>query len=308
MALRARALAYLSDGSSRDVTETASWRVHETGEFSSFRQGSVRAGNVDGLDVGAWSLSVNLDGPGASESILVMPAGTFALAGSVRMIGSWMPISQATVRMNGARQLQTSTTNDGFYNLLAVPNGAEIEVTHRDFVRATQRASVGDHTSRLDFTLAEGPSLVRIDGAYRLTVTADPNCSTTWGSVQLEPLADQFKLRTYEATVTQVANTLTVELRSGSFAHGLNKFPGRLRPGLVDFSFVYSHWDWPPAPVIEYVAQSTYFLFDGSATVSPTSLSGTFDGSLLIADGPYGWTGNIVAACTSDAHRFQLSR
>ena len=55
--------------------------------------------------------------------------------------------------------------------------------------------------------------------------------------------------------------------------------------------------DAPPASII-----------GGTATISTSSLSGTLDGSLWIADCPYGFCGQIVAACTSPSHQFKLSR
>jgi hypothetical protein len=304
---RWRTRAYRDDGSSLDVTDTVSWELSD----GSGRRGSVRNGILAPLDVGEWTLGARHEGGAAAYAyLLVMPAGTFALKGGVLMAGTRTPVRDASVGMVGGQHAgqRVTTSWDGEYWLMAIPSGAEIEVTHHDFRPARQKILLADHSSRLDFMLTEGPSLMRIDGRYTLTVAADPACSTTWWEQTLEPIPDDLRVRRYDARVLQVANSLTVEMKSESFLGNLALFLGTLRPGFADFSLYYSPWDYPPAALAERIGPSKYLIIEGAVTISTTSLSGTLDGSLFVVDCPYGICDRAVAACRSSRHLFTLAR
>jgi hypothetical protein len=56
------------------------------------------------------------------------------------------------------------------------------------------------------------------------------------------------------------------------------------------------------------MASGRLLIIEGTATISTTSLSGMLDGSVWIANCPYGVCQQMVAACTSPNHVFRLSR
>ena len=118
-----------------------------------------------------------------------MPAGTFGISGYVFDAKSSRPVPNARVEMVGAEHAaqRATTLENGWYGVLGIPNGAELRTARgEDDEPAIQRVAVTDHESRLNFSLVENPSLLRLDGKYTLTVTADDHCSTDfWGTTRL---------------------------------------------------------------------------------------------------------------------------
>jgi hypothetical protein len=195
--------------------------------------------------------------------------------------------------------------------LSGIPNGAELRASRgSDYIPQTQRVVLTDNDSQVQFRVVEAPSLMRMEGSYTLTVTADDRCSTGFRGAVVGALPDSLKVRTYSAAVSQVANSLTVEL-TGPTLQSRTTFRGTLQPGSATLTLgdaLFIPWDddgWY-ANVSERLSPSTYLLLEGQAVISTTSLSGTLDGSILLfdalkRDGP-------IAACRSNVHQFKLSR
>ncbi len=223
------------------------------------------------------------------------------------------PVTNALVEMVGGQYaIQRATTSEtGFYWLHGIPSGAELRATRgSDYIPLTQRVVLTDHDSVVYFRVVEAPSLTRIDGAYTLTVTADHNCAAEFRGLSVAALPDTFKVRTYAATVSQVANSVTVEL-TGPTLQSAATFPGTIEPGSATLALGDAQLDlWYDglwyANVSERLSPSTYLLLEGEATISTSNLSGTLDGSLIFFDVAKGVS--PIAACRSNVHQFRLTR
>ena len=167
------ATVHLSDGSSRDVTTSASWRS----PWDAF------VVSAPGLVTARWNGSVLLSaayaGLTSTREVIAVPEGTFRLTGTVTDVTAPAgPVSGALVEVKDGigRGLSTRTGN-GFYVLHGVAGDIELRVTKEGYRTLDQRLVVTDHQAlNLDLPLAA--PLPDVTGSWVLTITAADTCST----------------------------------------------------------------------------------------------------------------------------------
>jgi hypothetical protein len=139
----------------------------------------------------------------ASKEVLVLPANTFRLVGSVTdMRGA--PILNARVEVIGGPS--ATAGSNGAYRLYGVPPEADVRVTTDGYKTIEQHMQLTSHTS-FNFRMALG--VVEVSGNYTLTLEAGSNCSV--------PLAVELRRRSYDASVTQNGTRLEVVLTEPRF-------------------------------------------------------------------------------------------
>jgi hypothetical protein len=157
----------------------------------------------------------------------------------------------------------------------------------------------------------DGPP-VALAGDYMLTFTADPACAT---------IPEQFRSRTYPATVTPFAEDnatqFRVALRGGSFIKGYDTFDA----GVAGDTFAAMLGDFHGSPgIAEQVAANTYLGYEGSAlakltSVGPSSITASFEGVVSYCElfqepsGRYACAVEHAATrvlCTSTRHQLLL--
>lgn len=321
-AVQLRVRGYLPDGTGRDVTQLVYWRRESNIVGNTANPVTISDGLVQSRAVGS-DLVTAVYSPKSllrSVRVLVVQPGTFALAGYILDARSSLPVSNAVVEMVGAEYpaQRAKTLENGWYGLLAIPDGAELRVTRgSDYVPVTQRVALADHGARVDFKLVEAPSLRRIDGRYTLTVRADPGCSSEFRLSPFATIPDDLRVRTFAANVIQVANSLTVELTGQTLWRGPASFHGSVQSHSAVFSLrdYIDFWDFGAnADVEERLGPSSYLFIVGEATVAINSASGATNtlagqlvGSFLTFANPAIDTAP-VGACTSRVHQFTLTR
>ena len=299
-----QATAHFSDGTSRDVTGEAAWFSSNPAVLLLSSGGVATA-----RDRGEANVQVFLSGLSRTLPVVVLPAGTFRLAGRVTEAGV------ATEFIQGARVeatvgtgplLSTMTGSDGRYRLYGVAADAEIRVTREGYEPHVQRLLLTDHHT-LDIELRLTRPRADLSGQYTLTIAAAPDCSAA--------LPEQARNRTYTAIVSQTASRLNVTLADATFflesGNLYNRFQGyndgeRVTFFLSDRSYYY--WYYHPS-VIEQITPELFLVPAGqvTGTLSTSGVAGTLNGVVEVRERT-GLTFKTTATCRSADHRFVLER
>jgi hypothetical protein len=306
------AIAFAQDGSSRDVSASASWRTFRLAILT------VQAGRVSGIAVGESNVEAVFNGLRSMREIIVVPAGTCRLFGLVSEADdARVPVVDARVEATGGQivGVQTTTAPDGRYRLYGVAGDTTLRVSKDGYQTNTQNLVVTNDTPLLTMTLTLVRPRLDISGAYTLTLTADPNCSSG--------LPEPLRTRSYGAVLTQVGPQVNVTLTGASFAisrrGGGDHFTGRIEPTQLVFSlpqfdgyYYGSYGDAYYPNIIEEVAGPNYLAIWGKVAAVGTSgsFSGALDGAFELYSFDPRTRGNQspAARCRSGANRFQLSR
>lgn len=240
-----------------------------------------------------------------SREILVQPDGTFRIAGGVTDAdspGLGVPGAILEVRLTENLSSQTVTyawtDATGRYALYGVPAESYLHVRRPGYVPVTERIQIGSHTTR-DFQLRVDGNVPSFEGTYTMTVDAT-NCTGF-----NPPLASQYRLRTYTATIRQSGARLTVALSDARFAPGSDHFSGIATPSGadVDLRSFYHPWENPSGPaqadVVELLADGTALHSYGAPrlTGTPDRLSGTLD-AISQWQAPPSWGMRFLGGCS----------
>jgi hypothetical protein len=303
----------LNDGTSRDATNTVNWSA-TPGAILSMRQGLATANAVGDALVTAWT-NPPPTFVRASKEVIVVPAGTFRVAGMVDEAGTPSgPVVGARVEVieGPATGLSTMTGSDGRFRLYGVVGDTTIRVTKDGYQTYTQSLNVADHNQVLTVSLPLVRPRSDFSGTYSLTITAAASCQ----------LPDAAKTRTYTAVLTQPGPLIEATLQGSTFALSKNgrgsRFGGRVEPTRVVFSIgQYDSYYYYAGPqyygdLVEQLPDQTYLSIGGTValTGSPGNLSGDLDGAFeiyprdlrAVPSPSRSWT------CISRSHRFVLSR
>jgi hypothetical protein len=220
----------------------------------------------------------------ASKEVLVLPANTFRLIGSVTsMQGGEIPGAKVEV-IDGP---STTTDGNGAYRLYGVPAEADVRVTMDGYAVYEQHFQLTTHTS-FNFRMEVAP----VAGHYTLTLESASSCSPT------HPLAEDLRRRTYDATVTRNGTFLLVVLTGKRFSsYSGGRFYGWPTASGAMFNLEES-------PVAEDLPDGSVLEIWGTAQT--TRLSSGFSGAL---DGYFihhRWGNDNIGQC--GAFRFTLTR
>jgi len=304
------ATASFADGSTRDVTKEAAWRVEQyCCPVPSAPALSVSAGGVaTGLNPGEVFLYATLGTRTSSTWVLVLPAGTFRHHGFVDDAGVPVPDARVTV-VEGSTTGMATTTNDlGQYNLYGVSGPTDVAVTKPGYEEQKQELTITRNHQTLTFHLKLSAPREEIGGTYTLTITAAPECASR--------LPTEARERRYEAVLTQAGARLTATLEGETFFTSgdrrYNRFQGAAEPNRLTFwasGGGYFYYDGNRAgDVVDQLTASTYFSFWGSVVVAGSSArrSGTLDGEIQVLGPAPGF--NPIVWCRSAGHRVELTR
>ena len=297
------------NGAGHDVTATAIWSTSDRGVVT-----VSDTGVATGVAPGDAMISAALDTRVALKPVIVLPAGTFRVLGSVREAGVGLPVAGARVEAREGETivLQTTSGADGRFRLYGVPAHADLRITRDGYVAATQTLNLADHSS-VSIDLALSAPRPDVSGTYTLTVGSD-RCSNT--AVLLAP---ELRRRSYRADVTQNGAQLTVRLSGAPFrpirGEPANQFSGTLDSSGARFQlaapgYYYGYSNFSPEPdVVEEFPDGIALLISGSAvtSLSAQGLTGTLDGALESYRGPIATTAP-TGRCRSTTHPFALTR
>jgi hypothetical protein len=310
------AVAVFPDGSTQIVTDEAIWESSDWSVMTVSRgfvtargqrgEAEIRASFVDPT-LPATTAAVRAD-----RRQFVLPAGTYALSGSITDGG--VPVNGVEVEViSGIGAGMTATANPEFH-FYGVAGDVEIRASKAGYDPALRTVAVTGHqTVELALTPSAGRAIVA--GTYTLKVLAAPGCQ--------DRLPERARARTYSATISQVGAQLQVVLSGAVFGSAWgdsNSFPGSVEPGQALFAlspyFGETVGTFTPPSVLEFLAApSTFVTIFGSVVTTPNEAgyAGFLDGNievLALLGGPWdlGDVYSRVALCRSTKHQFTLTR
>jgi len=310
---RFSAVLYMRDGSSRDVTAETTWSSRAPDVFSLSANGLAT-----GLQAGDGMISAFFQRDGtfsATKELIVVPAGTYRLAGLVTEAGA-----RTSTRVVGARVeviagtgagLFTVTGNDGRYRLYGVAGSLQIRLTKNGYETSVLNLSVADHAiENVELTFSKSRDFA---GTYALSVAAASACQGV--------LPEEALTRTYTAVLTQQGSSLEATLTGGTFARNRagsgDHFLGSVDADQVTFTLnpspFYNYYPYTVYyPDVVEQLRSGYLILSGQVvlTASAAGLAGTLDGVVFIwpNDPTRVWRQSPTASCRSTGHQFLLAR
>ena len=293
--------ARYSDGTSDDVSKTATWRAGRASVLT-----IVSGGLATAHDLGESSVTASFSSRSATKGdVVVAPEGTFRLSGRIRDAPLFVAGAEVRIMSGPSEGLTTLSSFDGTYKMYGAVGDSEVRVRKEGYDDARQHFNVTASISA-DFNMILSKPRDIVAGTYTLRITAAPECGA------LPPEARQ---RTYTAVVTQDGSRLQVVLQDASFyksgSVSSNTFFGAVQPGGVTFTpyggaLYYGYYYYRP-DVLEQLTATSLFMFGGTATVTatPAGRAGALSGVVGILQAP---KLTPMIACNSSNHRFELVR
>ena len=294
--------AQMSDGSTRDVTAEANWTTD-------YPQLAIEApGRIRGHQNGDAWITATHERETRSMRVFVVPSGTFRLTGAVFEADSPTgPVVGAAVevrRGRGSGQV-VLTDVEGTFRLFGVAGPVTLRVFKAGYETVEESIVVDDHEQSVQTTLTLQAPRTAVSGPYTVTIRASKRCGVGMGEGNLP---EEFRVRTYTATVRQEGPKLSVELSGARFSPGGSGFTGRVEPTRIVFDLPWDGWSSPPA-IEEWLGSGRFFMVYGTAFVTGSSdhLSGRLAANMTLADRS---TSDLALSAMCDAadHEFTLSR
>jgi hypothetical protein len=296
--------AIKADGSVENVTSRASWYSsnHSVVQFDAPGLASARAR-------GEAFIHVNYDRKSASREVMVLPEGTFRVAGQVTDTG--LPLDGVTVTVIGGPGdgLTTVTSKTGTYALYGVAGQVRLHAKKEGFVNKIEDLDVTAHRA-LDFEMSFGGERGSLSGAYELTLEAS-GCNALTGDA---------RRRSYVATVEQHGPRLTVRLSGADFIlingrgdrfTGIVEQGGKITFAIGDaYYYYYYRYFFGDFDLVERLNSTSALVVTGTvdATSSNAGISGTLNGRVALTQGVSAPFTKFAANCSSTSHRFDMRR
>lgn len=270
-----------SDGTSRDISEGASWASSDTSVLSIDRNGFAT-----GIANGTAHVSARSVLQSRSIEVVVTPAGTYRLRGEVMEAGVSNTVPHADVELRGpGGQTQRATTSSlGTFTFFGVESGSQITVSHDGYMTHTEQLQLTSH-AQLRIALRLAGERANVEGTYTLTITSGP-CAVALGA-----WTDEWRRRTYTAEVRQQGVDVAVALSGPEFAADRNKrantFKGKVKGNRVFLelygreSYYYNYYGELPS-VAEALGDDIFFVTSGFADLAVTGngMQGVLQGTM----------------------------
>ena len=252
------AIAVMPNGDAVDVTGKAEWTSSARAVLE-----VTGAGRIAGRAPGSGIVTARYGGRAADATILVLPNGTFHLAG--RVLDGDIGVANVVVTVtDGVGQgLSTRTGANGRYELYGVAGRVHLELTRDGDLAAVQTIDVSAHRS-LNFDLTPLTPDRSYAGLYALVIEAGM-CEGTF--------PESGKRRVYTARVEQTGASLRVSLSDADIWRGSGVFAGTVGPsGEISFTIRPSAWwDFDAFDLIENLPDGSSVIVQGSIVAHRTA-------------------------------------
>ena len=273
-----KAMGRYSDGSLRDVTTQASWRVGNPAVLS-FSTPGLATGHESGeTGVGA-TLGSSF---GSQGGVIVVPPGTFRLSGNIRDDKAQVTGAQVTVSM-ASGQAHATTVGNGFFQIYGVAGDTEIRIVRPGYEEFKQRWLISSH-QWLTFDMVLARPRDQIAGTYTLRIRAADECRAS--------LPDGVLDRTYTAVLQQDGSQVLATLTGATFVTAggrtMNTFAGSVVADEARFFLSSEYSETFPFPMVaEETGPSTYVAVSGevSTASSGSRRSGLLNGTIVTFEG-----------------------
>jgi len=300
---RYTALAAYSDGSSKDVTETASWlpKSDETWKTVYFTSPGV----AFGANRGEFDIAALMDGkwPYASFHVFVLESGTFKLSGVVsESDGEALEGVTVEILSGTGRGLHATTDGHGRYALYGVAGPVRLHASADGFTPQDHDVVVTGNNATDGFALTTVERPADVSGVWTMTVAPSPGCRAG--------LPDIARGRTYQVQLTQQGIRLQMTISSPTLKmFNPDENFGSIVGSRVRLSFIgdTDYGDWSTPDIYEHLSPTETFGFDGifDGTAAGSEIHGTMNGDLVY------WNASTFGPawyCRAKNHVVTLSR
>ena len=297
------------DGATRDATSEVNWVSSDRNVLT-----ASSGGRFNGVAAGDARVFANLAGANATKEVVVVPSGTFRLAGLVTEADAVAsPIVDATVSVVGGSGsgLSTTTGSDGRYRLYGVGGDVRVRVSKDGYEPFDQPHQVVDHAI-VNAQLRLVTPRRDLSGIYTLTVAAADDCRLD--------LSEQLRVRNYTAAVTMTGNQLDVRLEGAMFAVSKSGrgsgFRGLSEPNGILFTLTaynadgYFYYNVNYGDMVEQLTDTSFLIVSGRVTAveSASGFGGTLDGAMTVYSGVLSYYPKVAMECKSSNHRITFRR
>lgn len=278
---RYTAIAEYSDGSSKDVTDTAQWSPsHE-----SFPMHFIGPGITAPAQRGEVTVAVNAGAIGRL-TVMVLEPGTFKLSGPVSETGVGA-LSGVTVEvLSGIGQGLRAISNATGYALYGVAGSVRLRASVEGFTAQVADVVVTGNDATQAFALTPEEAVTDVSGIWTMTVSPATGCRPG--------LPDIARGRTYQVELIQTATRLKVKFSSPTLRqynpdeHSGTVLGSRVRLLIVGDT---DYGEWSTPDLYDQLSPTETFGFDGTVqgTVNGREIRGSMDGDLVyFRAGEYG--------------------
>ena len=260
--------AVMSNGSVQNVSGQAEWTVRSVTTTSAVSL--TASGLATGTGRGEALVTVRFEGRAAEAPILVLPKGTFRLAGVVSENGAGLLGVTMTVIAGVGMGLTAETDLRGDYALYGVAGPVKIRASRPGYVENTLEIEVAAHRVH-SLELSRSRPREEYEGTYTLTVTADD----VPGPCAQFP--QELKRRAYVAHIVRTGDELDVSLSGANFIRA--RFRGEVTQSdnITFWIRPASVWDYDWPDIVELLSDGTQLFVSGTivAKGTPTGISGS---------------------------------
>ena len=274
-----KAIAEYSDGSSKDVTATASWLPNAT----SFPIHFTSPGAAAPAQRGEVTIVTNASGTIARLNVLVLEPGTFKLSGPVSEAGVGALFGATVEVLSGnGRGLQATSDSHG-YALYGVSGPVRLRASADGFAPQVHDVVVTDNGATESFVLTPTDATSDVSGAWTMTVSPSPACRAG--------LPDIARGRTYLLELIEHATRLQVKISSPTLQlYNPDEHSGTILGSRMRIQFVgdTNYGEWSTPDLYDHLSATETFGFDGSVdgTVTGSEIRATMNGDLVYWNGP----------------------
>jgi hypothetical protein len=280
--------ATYSDGSTSDVTSTASWTAQGLGVLR-----SVGSGRYESIAAGETRIQASFTGRLATKLVLVLPAGTFKLSGSISDVaGGVGGVDVQVVSGTGAGQRGNSTSN-GTYALYGLAGQVGLRVSAPGYATQDLSVTVTGHQQQ-NVTLQTAGSTVDVSGQWTLSVSTSGSCSETW--------SPEARKRDVVANITQRDTRLTIRFQN--VPQFVFESVGRIASDVFSLTLFYDDYylDWGLTQRVsptEWIGVNGEFRGVAAGSVITGTLTGDFHYYLSAANAQF--PGGNPRTCPADS-------
>jgi Carboxypeptidase regulatory-like domain len=283
-----------TDGTTRDLTSTASWNSSRPALLR-----HVGGGRFEGVAAGDATVSANALGRSGTRQTIIVPQGTFKLTGTVRDASGGVENVLVEVISGTGTGLSTRSGFNGTYALHGVAGPIVLQASAAGYTTQVVSATVNGHGVQ-DLAVATAETVTDVSGDWTLVVSTSSACSDTWPALA--------RRREVPTTITQNGTQLTFRFPTHVFA----EFPNRGRIAGTAFSLTLFYDDYYlDASILERISNTEWVGVNGvlTGTATPMTITGQFAGNLHYYQSatPTNFPSTPPRACSADPN-FELRR
>jgi hypothetical protein len=279
-----------ADGSSKDITSEVTWGSWDIGTLR-----HRAAGQFEALKAGETSVFASMQPRGATRTVLILPAGTFKLSGTVRDTSSTIDGADVEILSGNAGTSKTKTRYDGKYFFYGVVGDVRLRASAPGYASHEFNAAVSGHTIS-DVTLTTSSPIAEISGTWKVTASTSSACSSSW--------PEAARKREVTATIRQDGTQFSVNFSSPTAVAtygGSGRIAGSVFSLTLYFDYYYyyglSGWLEKLSPTEWVRVTGTFSSNEASSSLIAGQLTGslTYTVSSATATYPFGSSSTCAA-------------